>query len=118
MTHFETGEKCPNKNCKGILETIIDGGCSCHINPPCSYCIDKNNHLSCNYCGIDPYEYKPREYEIVKYWDNIYDCTVKSDLTRTEAEKMLPSYKRNIYTTYGIRKTPTIKKTFLDWLKT
>lgn len=22
-------------------EATLDGGCSCHINPPCSYCVNK-----------------------------------------------------------------------------
>jgi len=38
--------------CKGLLEYYPDHpemGCSCHINPPCSYCTDQ--HLECPKCG-------------------------------------------------------------------
>jgi hypothetical protein len=34
-------ETCGRNGCIGIIERMDDdGGCSCHINPPCSYCVD------------------------------------------------------------------------------
>ncbi len=34
------GEVCNRNGCDGILdEHEKEGGCSCHINPPCSYCV-------------------------------------------------------------------------------
>lgn len=120
MEHFETGEKCPDKKCNGILETTLDGGCSCHIHPPCSYCVSKNDNLSCSVCGEDPYEYEPKEYQVVRYWDEIYDRTVTSNLTEKEAKEL--AYKlnksRTIYTSYGYCKMQPEKKTFLGWLQT
>lgn len=39
MEGYEEGEVCGRDGCDGIIEEHdIDGGCSCHINPPCSYC--------------------------------------------------------------------------------
>lgn len=38
----EKGETCGRNGCKGILETEDTedlNGCSCHISPPCSYCM-------------------------------------------------------------------------------
>lgn len=36
---FEVGAVCGRKGCNGIIaEYQSDGGCSCHINPPCSHC--------------------------------------------------------------------------------
>jgi hypothetical protein len=33
------GDVCNRDGCKGIIdEHEKEGGCSCHINPPCSYC--------------------------------------------------------------------------------
>ncbi|WP_298845617.1 hypothetical protein [uncultured Clostridium sp.] len=33
------GETCNREECKGIIQEHDSyGGCSCHINPPCSYC--------------------------------------------------------------------------------
>lgn len=33
------GETCNRDGCQGIIdEHEKEGGCSCHINPPCSYC--------------------------------------------------------------------------------
>lgn len=35
------GEVCNREGCDGIIdEHDSDYGCSCHINPPCSYCVD------------------------------------------------------------------------------
>ena len=39
MEGLEEGEVCGRDGCKGVLEEFnIHDGCSCHINPPCSYC--------------------------------------------------------------------------------
>jgi hypothetical protein len=43
-------EICNRNGCKGIIEVEEkEGGCSCHINPPCSFCTDKV--YSCPKCG-------------------------------------------------------------------
>ncbi len=53
---FAKGEKCNrwinplNKYCDGIIdEGYKEGCCSCHINPPCSYCTTDTSY--CENCG-------------------------------------------------------------------
>lgn len=53
----EVGDKCPQENCNG---TLIEGykigdGCSCHINPPCSYCCQ--NAVKCDTCDYEGNEH-------------------------------------------------------------
>lgn len=49
------GEKCNRDNCDGIIdEHEKEGGCSCHNNAPCSYCVDDNTFCpKCNHSGLD-----------------------------------------------------------------
>lgn len=58
----EKGEVCNRNNCKGIIdEREKENGCSCHINPPCSSCVDDRNFCpECEWQGIDDQkEYTP-----------------------------------------------------------
>lgn len=49
------GETCNRDGCKGVIqEHHTDGGCSCHINPPCSYCETSREY--CPECNWDGYE--------------------------------------------------------------
>ena len=44
------GEICNRDNCNGVMKMIEDGSCcSCHINPPCSHCVDAI--FACSDCG-------------------------------------------------------------------
>lgn len=47
------GYKCNRNGCEGIIdEHDKDGSCSCHINPPCSYCTYDNNYCpTCDWQG-------------------------------------------------------------------
>ena len=63
---YTKGEVCNRNGCTGIImeDDDIDGGCSCHINPPCSYCTTPKGY--CDECGwvdeVDdsiPTTYKP-----------------------------------------------------------
>lgn len=46
------GETCNRDGCTGIIDaTDKDGCCSCHINPPCSYCTTQTEF--CPVCGWD-----------------------------------------------------------------
>lgn len=51
----ETGEMCNREGCAGIIEQYeTDSQCSCHIHPPCSYCVDDRHYCPiCNWQGID-----------------------------------------------------------------
>lgn len=46
------GEICNRNGCVGIIdEKLIDGCCSCHISPPCSYCTTAKEY--CPECDWD-----------------------------------------------------------------
>lgn len=50
MVGIEYGDKCNRNGCTGlILEREIDGGCYCHLTPPCSYCVEDRRY--CEKCG-------------------------------------------------------------------
>lgn len=51
QTGTDEGDHCGRNGCSGTIELgdPDDGCCSCHINPPCSYCTGKR--LICNECG-------------------------------------------------------------------
>ena len=53
---IEEDAACPEK-CGGKLQYKHEGGCSCHISPPCSSCTDAL--LTCNCCGWE----EERHYE-------------------------------------------------------
>lgn len=49
---IEEGETCNRDGCQGRIEYLPDesaGCCSCHINPPCSYCT--STKPECPICG-------------------------------------------------------------------
>lgn len=48
---LEGGAVCNRDGCKGIMEYIRQGACSCHINPPCSACVEAP--LMCPLCGAE-----------------------------------------------------------------
>jgi len=49
------GETCNRDDCKGVIqEKESDYGCSCHINPPCSYCETSREY--CSECDWDGQE--------------------------------------------------------------
>lgn len=55
--YHEEGDKCPETGCKGVLKFIRQGSCSCHINPPCSACVDAP--LTCPECGWEAEQHEP-----------------------------------------------------------
>ena len=49
---YAAGDSCNRDGCDGVIhEHDKDGECSCHINPPCSYCTEPNAY--CPKCGWD-----------------------------------------------------------------
>ncbi len=59
------GEVCNRESCQGIItERNSDGGCSCHINPPCSYCETSREY--CPECDWDGREEQLETYEANK----------------------------------------------------
>lgn len=47
----EEGQKCNRGGCDGDMGYHPVENCSCHINPPCSACVD--NPLVCLKCGVE-----------------------------------------------------------------
>ncbi len=41
---FDAGDVCNRNGCSGvIIEGKREGDCSCHINPPCSFCTSQSD---------------------------------------------------------------------------
>jgi hypothetical protein len=51
---YETGDKCNREGCLGIIKEREKETCSCHINPPCSACVEPRAY--CESCGWDEKE--------------------------------------------------------------
>lgn len=52
MIGYEKGDICNRNGCIGIIDEYEgEGGCTCHINPPCSYCVDSRAY--CPECSWD-----------------------------------------------------------------
>lgn len=59
------GETCNRDGCEGVIdEHHSDGCCSCHINPPCSYCETSREY--CPECNWDGREEQLAYYEALK----------------------------------------------------
>lgn len=57
-----SGERCFRNGCEGIIteEPFGDGGCSCHINPPCGHCTTSWARCeTCNWKSSDDEDYRP-----------------------------------------------------------
>lgn len=50
----EEGDVCNRDGCDGVIEWSKPDNCSCHINPPCSSCLE--TYLLCPKCGWDDEE--------------------------------------------------------------
>lgn len=63
---YLSGEICNRNGCEGVIaEHEKEGSCSCHINPPCSYCTTDTAY--CPVCGWEPAEdIKPIDPEVEK----------------------------------------------------
>ena len=63
-------EKCNRDGCVGIMQRVdTDGCCSCHINPPCSYCTDAE--FICDTCEflveVEQLDYDTKPQAPLKY---------------------------------------------------
>jgi hypothetical protein len=60
MIEPEEGGTCRHNDCSGVYELVKEDdrmGCSCHINPPCSTCV--NMTIECTKCHDRPWEDEP-----------------------------------------------------------
>jgi len=49
MIEYQEGDCCPEERCIGHMYYPDVENCSCHINPPCNACVDRE--LECDECG-------------------------------------------------------------------
>lgn len=69
MGFYEEGDKCPE--CEGgRLYYPPVRNCTCHINPPCSACTDKQ--LECYKCGYQPEEPEYKDVPITYDYNGFY----------------------------------------------
>jgi len=57
--NLEPGAPCPEENCIGTVDIAPPKGCSCHISPPCSACV--NAGVVCGSCGWESNPEEPEE---------------------------------------------------------
>ena len=50
----EEDSVCNRQGCKGIIQLEEPDNCSCHINPPCSACMDVKRY--CPVCRISEHD--------------------------------------------------------------
>jgi hypothetical protein len=67
------GDLCNRDGCNGIIdEHEKEGGCSCHINPPCGYCTTSTEYCpKCEWDGREEqmeHEYVAAKNTDVEYW--------------------------------------------------
>jgi len=71
---YEKGELCNRNGCQGIIdEHDSDGGCSCHISPPCSFCVDSREF--CPVCGWDGGEEQSKTRAAISNFETEYTAT-------------------------------------------
>ncbi|MHB9019790.1 MAG: hypothetical protein ACYC3G_02895 [Minisyncoccota bacterium] len=85
---FFKGDVCNRNDCKGILdEHEKEGGCSCHINPPCSYCT-----FDATFCP---------------------ECGWNAEEERIEIESKQPKYE---YVPIKYKTLADLDRTKIDWI--
>jgi hypothetical protein len=71
---YEAGEVCNRNGCKGIIEEKeVEGGCSCHICAPCSYCMTPREYCpECDWAAEEEQaEEEQRQWEAYKKSDRL-----------------------------------------------
>ena len=104
MEGYIKGEICNREGCDGIIEERdSEGSCSCHINPPCSYC--ETSRAYCPKCDWDGEE-EQAEYHLgqTKASNEYYELN-KERIDREQKEKELREEK--FYRQYRGQEVPT-----------
>ncbi len=90
MKGFLKGEKCNRNNCDGIIDKHEkEGGCSCHINPPCSHCTD-----SSEYCPVCDWSGREEQQAYEPVTNNGYESYKRLMYERDEWKKRLQAKMR------------------------
>lgn len=116
------GETCNRNNCLGTMVAVRNNedGCSCHLHPPCSYCV--YTEAICDVCNHntkdpDPIINEPRELKtwcVYQTFDDVPEKDIATFVTQSEADRIVSNFKRSIYTA---RWTQPMRMTFNEWLK-
>lgn len=64
---LDEGAACPVAGCTGRLEVVhtLEGGCSCFVSPPCSYCT--STELQCPVCDWTEEDGLPAESDLERF---------------------------------------------------
>lgn len=84
------GESCNRNGCDGVIdEHESESSCSCHINPPCSYCTDSREYCPvCEWEGREEQlekQYKPLPNDLQSYYNR---TMAREDTHRMKVDKM------------------------------
>lgn len=104
------GEICGRNGCQGtIVENPGEGGCSCHICPPCGYCV--NMQYNCDTCDWNS-EDEDKYYESLKKPEPVKQLDDKPDfwkmLTDERNQKFI-DFNRNY-------RNPLYKAKNIEWM--
>ena len=66
---YEEGDKCPECS-NGKFKYVREGSCTCHINPPCTSCV--NQILECDKCGYQPDEPEYKDIPVTFDFDGMF----------------------------------------------
>lgn len=80
---YEEGSACPEQGCSGTLVAAKSKNCLCHINPPCSSCVDAG--YECPDCGWENCGYREPEYEPTRYLSHAPNSR-RDQFTRTHTD--------------------------------
>ena len=79
------GETCNRDNCNGIIDEYETGeGCSCHINPPCSYCTTSRAY--CQECDWDGRQEQLEAEQAPVYKSPLFKVRQFEDLDRSKID--------------------------------
>lgn len=99
MEGYCKGELCNRDGCTGIIkEKESDGGCCCHINPPCSYCETAREYCSeCDWDAKEEYDkYENERLKAVIEYNNrpevIESRRIEEDKRQKEEEEFWEMY--------------------------
>jgi hypothetical protein len=117
------GELCNRDGCTGVIIHEVEGSCSCHINPPCSYCTDDS--MYCDTCGwehaentkfikkiecidvITPCANSKEDdgllYDVIRYFDTYPEKTIHYSLTKSDAYKKASLLENRYLVTHEVR---------------
>ncbi|MCF8533859.1 MAG: hypothetical protein K9G48_12705 [Reyranella sp.] len=86
---LDIGADCPVPGCKGGLDSLPDGECTCFRNPPCPACQDAK--LTCDTCGHVPamptrFRARPVEIEAMRFEGTAESANAIEAWMRTEVD--------------------------------